>query len=813
MTNPLPPERLRRQVDPALLGFATTAELGDLRDVLGQSRATDALRFGIGMRRQGYNLFVLGPQGTGRHSIVRQFLTEQARGEPAPHDWCYVANFEQEHKPKGLALPAGVGVKFKRDLEQLIEDLGAAITAAFESDEYRARRQEIEGSLKERHEQAFTALGHEAEEQGIALIRTPTGMGFAPMQDHEVIGPEQFHKLPEPEQQRLEAAVGALQEKLEMLVRQLPQWRREVQQRIRDLDREVTQAAVEHLIDDMRRAYAVHPAVIDHLAAVQQAVVDDADGFHHGEDGPEAGIPGLAAMRPPKAALTRRFAVNLLVDHSDASGAPVVYEDNPGYQELIGRVEHIAQMGALVTDFTLIKPGALHRANGGYLMLDAHKILTQPFAWDGLKRCLSAREIRIESPGQMLSLISTVSLEPERMPLDVKVVLLGDRHLYYLLYHYDPDFRALFKVAADFEEDIPRDGDSELAYAHLVATLARRDALLPFTREAVASVIEHSARLADDSSKLSIAMQQIVDVLHEADYWARAGAGETITAGHVARALAARIDRQDRIRDRMLEQTLRGTLLIDTAGAKVGQINGLSVLGLGEFSFGHPTRLSARVRLGKGEVIDIQREVEMGGPIHSKGVLILSGLLAARYSPDQPLALTASLVFEQTYGEIEGDSASCAELYALLSAIAEIPIRQCYAVTGSVNQFGEVQAIGGVNEKIEGFFDLCARRGLTGEQGVLIPVSNVAHLMLREDVVEACRAGRFAIHPVTMIDEGMELLTGMPAGERDADGRFPPETVNGRVADRLSVMLELTRIYSAPPEPVQVEPVPPRDTQ
>ena len=810
MSTPLSPERLRRRVDPAGLSFATTAELPDLEDVLGQARATDALRFGIGMRRPGYNLFVLGPQGTGRHSIVRQFLTAQACTEPTPADWCYVANFAQDHKPKALALPAGVGAKFKRDLEQLIEDLGAAISAAFESEEYRARRQEIEESLKERHEQAFTALGHEAEAQGIALIRTPTGMGFAPTQNHEVIGPDEFRKLPEAEQKRLEEAVGVLQEKLEKLVRQLPQWRREVQQRIRDLDREVTQVAVEHLIDDMRRAYADLPAVLDHLAAVQQAVIDNADEFHRTEDGAEGGLPMLAMMRNSKAALMRRFSVNLLVEHGGTTGAPVVYEDNPGYQEIIGRVEHIAQMGALVTDFTLIKPGALHRANGGYLMLDAHKVLMQPFAWEGLKRCLSAREIRIESPGQMLSLISTVSLEPERMPLDVKVVLLGDRHLYYLLYHYDPDFRALFKIAADFEEDMPRSPDSELAYAHLVATLARRDGLLPFTREAVARVIEHGARLAEDSAKLSIAMQRVVDVLHEADYWARTAAGETITADHVDRALAARIERQDRIRDRMQEQILRGTVLIDTAGAKVGQVNGLSVLALGEFAFGHPTRLTARVRLGKGDVIDIQREVELGGPIHAKGVLILSGLLASRYAPDQPLALTASLVFEQTYGEVEGDSASCAELYALLSAIADIPIKQCYAVTGSVNQFGEVQAIGGVNEKIEGFFDVCARRGLTGEQGVLIPAANVEHLMLREDIVETCRAGRFAIHPVATIDEGMALLTGLAAGERDTEGRFPPDTINGRVAERLAVMVELARIYSAPPEPAPAEQAPPQ---
>jgi lon-related putative ATP-dependent protease len=495
------------------------------------------------------------------------------------------------------------------------------------------------------------------------------------------------------------------------------------------------------------------------------------------------------------AATRRRYSVNVLIDNSHARGAPVVYADNPSHPELIGRIEHLAQMGALVTDFMLIKPGALHRANGGYLVLDARRVLTQPFAWDGLKRCLSANEIRIESLGQALSLVSTVSLEPEPIPLNLKVVLVGERVLYYLLYNLDPDFRELFKVAADFEEDMDRSPETQLLYARLVATIARREKLRPLDRDAVARVLEHGSRQAADAEKFSIRVQDITDLLREADYWARAVNRDTVQAADVERAIDARTYRGDRVRSRVQQEIQRGTILIDTEGARIGQVNGLSVVRLGEADFGYPTRISARVRLGKGEVVDIQREVELGGPIHSKGVLILGGFLGARYSGERPLSLAASLVFEQTYGAVEGDSASCAELCALLSALAEVPVRQALAITGSVNQHGDVQAIGGVNEKIEGFFDTCKGRGLTGEQGVIIPAANVKHLMLREEVVRACRDGRFSVYPVATADQAIELLTGVGAGEPDASGSFPRDSINGRVEQRLARLAEQAHAF------------------
>ncbi|MBI3778499.1 MAG: AAA family ATPase [Gammaproteobacteria bacterium] len=797
----LGPEALCARCDPARFTFKTTSELDDLTGVVGQARATQAIEFGIGIHHDGYNLFALGAPGAGRHKVIRQLIERKAAAEPASSDWCYVNDFDQPHKPRVLELPAGTGVKLRRDIEQFIEDLRSAIPAAFESEEYRARRQELEHELKERQEHAFEELRQQAESHGMAMIRTPSGMAFAPMRKGEVLSPEEFQKLPETEQKRIEAVMTSLEEQLERIIHQVPQMRREGQRRIRELERDVTMSAVGHLIDELKKEYASLPKVVSYLDAVQQAVIDNADDFRRQEDGQEITILGIPLSRAAaSASALRRFQVNVLIDRSGAGGAPVVYEDSPSYHSLVGRVEHIAQMGALVTDFTLIKPGALHQANGGYLILDARKVLTQSYAWEGLKRALSSREVRIESLGQALSLISTVSLEPEPIPLDVKVVLVGERLLYYLLNYFDPDFGDLFKVAADFEDTITRTKENDLLYARLVATIARQEGLLPLDPAACARVIEHGARMAADAEKLTIRLRDITDLLREADYWARQGGRDVVAGEDVQRALDAKIYRADRLRERLQDEIHRGTLLINSQGERVGQVNGLSVVALDNFAFGHPSRITARVRLGKGEVLDIQREVELGGPLHSKGVLILSGFLGARYAYDRPLSLSASLVFEQTYGEVEGDSASSAELYALLSALAEAPIKQSLAVTGSVNQHGEIQAIGGVNEKIEGFFDVCHHRGLTGDQGVLIPAANVKHLMLRRNVVEAVAEGKFHIYPVSTVDQGIELLTGVPAGERDANGMFPDGTINQRVEVRLLIMAEQARAYATPLE-------------
>jgi len=796
--NPVDPCFLRLRCDPNQFSFETTADLETLEEIIGQTRAIEAVQFGIGIRREGYNLFAMGAHGTGKHTAVTQFLTQQAAGESLPVDWCYVYNFEQSHKPRALQLPPGRAIELQQDLKNLIEELRAAIPAVFESEDYRTRKQSIEQEFQEQEETFFTKLQRQAKARELTLLRTPAGLAFAPARDGQTMSPDQFQQLPSQEQQRIEADVAELQRQLQASFQELARWEREYRNRLKTLNREIALLASDPLLAELRQKYQDLPDLIDYLNAVQQDVADKVDTFRHPKD-EQADTP-LKALLP--ASMTEqqsafdRYQVNVLVDHSKAQGAPIIYEDHPTFQNLIGRVEHlVGPMGALITNFNLIKAGALHRANGGYLILDARKVLLQPYAWEELKRALRSGEIRIESLSQIFGLVSTISLEPEPIPLEVKIVLLGERLLYYLLYQFDPDFAELFKVVVDFEEEMGRTDHQQL-YARLIGSLARKEDLHPFDRGGVASVIEHSARMTGDAEKLSTHMQGIADLLREADYWATKSGREVVRAADVQQAIDAQIGRTDRLRTRIQEEIQRGTILIDTSGEQIGQVNGLSVLSLGNYAFGRPSRITARVRLGRGEVLDIERKVELGGPLHAKGVLILSGFLGARYVPDRPLSLSASLVFEQSYSGVEGDSASSAELYALLSALAEVPIKQSLAVTGSVNQRGQVQAIGGVNEKIEGFFEICRARGLTGEQGVLIPAANVKHLMLRTEVVEAVSAGQFQVYPVETIDQGIELLTGLPAGERDENGCFPEGTFNHRVETRLIALAETWRSFA-----------------
>jgi predicted ATP-dependent protease len=789
-------ERLRRRCDPGRLPFATTAELEADREALGQRRALEAIELGIGMRREGYNLFAMGPEGLGRHTLVRARLEAQAAGLSTPSDWCYVYNFETPHRPRALRLPAGRAPEFRAAMARLVEDLSAAIAAAFESDEYRNRHQSIEAELAERQERAVAEMSERAKGDRILLVRTPSGFAFGPLGKEGVMGPDEFSRLSEAEQKRYEQLVATLQKELADLLHQMPIWRREALRKMRELDREVTRIAVNSLIDDLKAQYAGLPQVQEYLAQVQEDTLENAAIFRQAKEGEPPTLFGIPLARVEGIeGPFRRYAVNVIIEHSATRGAPVVHEDNPTHDALVGRIEHISQMGALLTDFTLIKAGALHRANGGYLVLDALKVLTQPYAWEALKRALRAREIHTRSLGQEIGIISTVSLEPEPIELDVKVVLVGERRLYYLLHELDPEFAELFKVAADFEEDMPRTSADDLRYARLIAACAGAEKLRALDRAACALVIEHQSRDARDGEKLSVRMQNLVDLLREADYWAGVAGRDVVGAGDVRRAIDAQITRADRVRERLQEEIVRGTLLIDTEGSRVAQVNGLAALQLGDYVFGTPHRITARVRLGAGRVVDIERESQLGGPIHSKGVLILSGYLAGRYTPSKPLSLSASLVFEQSYGGVEGDSASSAELYALLSALAGAPLRQDLAVTGSVNQHGDIQAIGAVNEKIEGFFDLCHARGLSGKQGVVIPEANVKNLMLREDVLAAVEQGRFAVYAVKSVDEGIELLAGLPAQE-----------VHARVESRLAEFAEKARAFALAPTKRQAGP-------
>jgi len=785
--SPLPPQALARRCDPASLPFETTASLPDLDAPLGQERAVEALRLAMGLRQPGYNAFVAGPPQSGRHTIVKRLLEARAATEPAPEDLCYVHDFELAHRPRALRLPAGRGAALRRDVAALIEDVRATIPLALETDDHKARRRAIGEDLKAEHEKALEEIRKDAKGRGLALLHSPMGFAFAPVKDGEVIAPPAFHALPEEERRRIETEIEVLQERLRAVLDRLPQIERELRSRLKALLRETLEAALAPRFAEAVAAWSALPEVVAHLEAVRRDVLENAATFLPGAAAPESEEGSLpdGFQTTPESAAFRRYRVLLLVDHAASTGAPVVYEDHPTYANLVGRVEYVSQLGALVTDFNLIRPGALHRARGGYLVLDARELLMQPYAWEGLKRALRSRALRIESLGQMLSLVSTVSLEPEPIPLDVKLVLVGERRLYDLLDALDPDFPSLFKIAADWEDEVERSVALDLRFAGLVATLARSAGLLPLDRGAVAAVVDRACRWAGDVDRLSTRVGPVGDLLREADFAAR-GVGRTVvTAADVRAAVAAFERREGRVRERLLEELRKGTFLVDTDGARVGQVNGLAVLQAGRLPFGRPSRITAKVRLGRGEVVDVEREVELGGPIHSKGVLILSAFLGARYATDHPLSLSASLAFEQSYGPVDGDSASSAEGYALLSALADVPLSQSYAVTGALNQHGEVQAVGGVNEKIEGFFALCSVRGLTGRQGVLIPAANVRHLMLSDEVVEACREGRFRVIPVSTVDEGLEVLTGLPAGVRDATGSFPEGSVNARVEARL----------------------------
>ena len=815
---PLSLDRLYTVCDPKQFDFKTTADLDPLDEFIGQDRAVESVRFAIGMEREGYNLFAFGPQGTGKSSLVRKFLEIKSKEQPIPDDWCYIHNFHEPHKPKALRLPSGHGWPLAEDMDHLIEELLAAIPAAFEAEDYRNKRKSMEEDFKKAHEEILLGLQKEAGKKDVAVIRTETGLAVMPLQKGEVLKPEDFQKLSEKEQKDRTSALEEVQEKVQDTLNQVPHWEKEHREKVRELGRQTTAFVVRHLISEIKVKYQDQLDVRSYLEEVHNDIIKNARDFLPDEMTEPQGLGALTKSGAGDASPLRRYQVNVIVDNCnpgvapedkgeelvsadcEVSGAPVVEEENPTQPHLIGRIEHLAQMGTLVTDFTMIKPGALHTANGGYLVLDARKLLMQPFAWETLKQALVTKKIRYESPNESYGLVSTISLDPEPIPLDVKVILLGEPDLYYLLSRQDPDFGNLFKVAADFETVMERSEDNALYYARLIANMGRQEDLKPLDAKAVARVVEYGSRLADDAERLSTHMGSIVDLVREADYWAHESNAKTIKAGHVQKAIDAKTYRSDRIRQRMQEQIERDTIVIDTTGERIGEINGLAVLQLDHFSFGKPSRISCRVHLGKGSIVDIEREVAMGGPLHTKGVLILSSYLSSKYAKDQPMALAANLVFEQSYGGVDGDSASSTELYALISAIAEIPLKQSIAVTGSVDQHGRVQAIGGVNEKIEGFFDICQSRGLTGDQGVMIPQANVKHLMLREDVVQACSKGDFHIYEVATIDQGLEILTGNIAGEANEKGEFPLGSINRTVTVKLRASSKRALSLNQPPK-------------
>jgi lon-related putative ATP-dependent protease len=780
----IPVEQLRRRCDPFIFEFESTADIPPLDDAIGQERAVRAISFGIDIESRGYHIFALGPGGTGKTTMVMGFLRQKAATQPVPDDWCYVNSFDDHDTPVTLRLAVGIGRQFKNDMRQLVDNLKAAIAQAFHSEEYQQAQERLLAKIKQESEQHFTLLDQHATEKGFKLVTMPQGVAFAPLRDGEVMSPEELDNLDEAENERLDEAVAVLQEETRDIMHLIRQLEVEIRAKQHKLEEQTARFATEHLFEEQHKKYADIAEIIQYLERLQVDVLDNIDLFRN----------NIQKQRDPQQAreikaVQERYEVNLVVDNSETRGAPVIFEGNPHHHNLIGRIEHEVQQGALVTNFMMIKSGALMRANGGYLVMEAHSLLMKPFAWEALKTALKNSEIQMGVMAEEHQVFLTRSLQPQPIPLDVRVVLIGDPQIYYLLYHLDEDFRELFKVKADFATEMFWDATAPQLYARFIAKICQTQGLCHFAPSGVALLVEESARSVADKNKLATRFGDVVHLIQQASYWAKLNEHLFVTADDIRQAQQEKRCRDNRIEEQLQEMIADGTVLIDTDGTQIGQINGLSVLAIGDYSFGKPSRITARTYVGSAGMVNIDREIELGGRIHNKGVLILSGYLGGKYAQETPLVLSASITFEQLYEEVEGDSASSAELYALLSSLSGYPLRQDLAVTGSVNQRGQIQAIGGVNEKIEGFYDVCCLKGLTGTQGVVIPRSNVGHLMLREDVVEAVGAGQFHIYAVATVDEGIELLTSIPAGELQADGTYPTRSVHCAVQERLQELV------------------------
>ena len=785
----LTPDQLYCATDPNEVGVDSTADLPDIDDTVGQERATAAIRFAIAIQRDGYNLYVAGPTGAGKRTLVDQLIRQNQDPSRTANDWVYVNNFEDPSRPHALTLPAGRACALKNDMNKLVERLLVTVPSTFRGDEYRHQISELQEAYQQRETALFNDLNDQARAHNMIVIRTPNGYTIGPVRDGKLLTPAKFAELPEAEQESAKKVTEELNRALKDIVEKLRDWQEESAERVKDIDEQFIHQIIDPMMAVLKSRYQMYPPVLAYLNSAHQDIAENIWEFMPSDD--ETG------NRPVHKQVQEhpRYQVNVLVDNTDVTGVPTLYEDHPTLQNVIGRVEHASQMGTLVTNFTLIKPGALHRANGGFLILDASKLLSNSFVWDALKRAIRSKEIRMESIDRILSMGSTITLEPEPIPLDLKIILIGDRALYHLLNQLDPEFNLYFKVHADFNDSMDRAHGNTALYARVVASMARREGCRPLSAAGVCRVLDQRVRETGDAEKLSLHMVGLNNLLTEADYWAAQHGSTLIEPEHVEQALAERQQRNNRYQALLSEHTEKNVLTIETSGSRIGQINGLSVLAVGEHAFGRPTRITATARLGNGRLVDIERESDLGGSLHSKGVMILSAFLAHRYAAEKPLALSASLVFEQSYGKVDGDSASMAELMALLSAITEVPIRQHFAMTGSVNQFGEMQAIGGVNDKIEGFYDLCESRGLNGQHGVIIPQANARHLMLKRAVVDASRKGLFHIHTARHVDDVIECLTDLKAGRRLKSGQFSVGSFNRKVSDRLARFADLGRSH------------------
>ncbi len=783
----VPAQKLRRTCDPRTLKFKTTADIAPLEGTVGQDRAVSALSFGLDIEAEGFNVFLSGPPGTGRSTEVRAQVTRIAKTRPAPRDWCYVFNFAEPTRPNAVSLPPGRGHELSHAVDELIETVRREVPKAFESDEYAQRRDQLNRELAAQRDQLFGVLQREAAARSLAVNMTPMGISTVPLIEGKPITREQYELLPDERKREIQEHTAELDSIIAQMLPQVRRLDRTAAQQAAELDRRLMIVIAQPLLDELLRDFSDEPEVVGFIKQLGDDMVANLPAFRGQEEQPQT-VGGIPVPRLD--GIFTRYEVNVIVTHDAAGHAPVVFEEHPSYYHVFGRIDYRSAFGSMVTDHTMIKPGALHRANGGFLIINALDALTQPLVWETLKRALRTRQIRLENMGEQVSIVPTATLTPEPIPLNVKVAMIGTPHVFQVLQLVDEDFRKLFKARADFTTDVERVSEHVNIYARFIARQVQELGMRPFDRDAVARIVEHSSRMAGDQEKLSLQMMNVVDVLVEADYWACDAGSAVVTAGYVEKAIDAKAYRSNLIEDRVQELIENGTIKVDLSGEVVGQVNGLSVYDVGDYAFGRPARITARVSLGRGQVQNIEREIQKSGPSHSKGFLILNGYINGKFAHRQPLSFSASITFEQVYDEVDGDSASSTELYVLLSAIADVPLRQGIAVTGSVNQLGEVQAIGGVNEKIEGFFAVCKARGLTGDQGVMIPRDNLHNLMLKQDVIDAVRDGAFHIYAVSKIEEGVEVLTGMAAGRARKDGSYAEGTFFRKVTDALAALTQ-----------------------
>jgi lon-related putative ATP-dependent protease len=788
----IPASELRHACDPAVFPFKTTSDLSPRDEVIGQGRAVKAMEFGLSIKNHGYNIFVSGIPGTGKNSIVKSIVKRISLDRPVPDDWCFINNFKDADRPRAVKLPPGKGRELRLDMEKFIELMQNEIPKVFESKEYEEEKTRVHEELEKAKEVLFNETAGKAQDLGFQLSVTRTGIVKVPLFRGKPVEPEQLAQLSPEQRLDIEEREKKVDAEIRDFLAKARQLDKEAHEKIHELNRRVAHFAMGHQLEDLKEKYKANPRIPEYLSEVEEDILGNLKEFLGQTPEMPFHMEGM-----DRASFLERYRVNVLVDNSGAKGGPVVEELNPTYNNLVGRIERKARFGVFYTNFTMIKSGSVLQANGGYLIVNALDVLRNPFSWDALKRVIKKSEVKVEDVGELYG-ITTAGIKPEPIPVSLKVIMIGSPWLYYLLYYYDEDFRSIFKVRSDFDTQMKDAIEERMRYAGFIANMAKAENLLPFSREAVAGVVDYAVRLAEKKGKLSLRFSELSDLVREASYWAEASVSAVVSPEHVDKALDEKFYRSNLLEERIQELLTEGTIMVDVSGAVTGQVNGLSVYDLGDFSFGKPSRITGRVYLGKAGVVDIEREAKLSGRIYNKGVLILSGYLGGKYAQERPLSLSASLAFEQSYGEVEGDSASAAELIALLSAIAGVPVKQNLSITGSVNQKGELQPIGGVNEKIEGFFSVCKNRGITGNQGVVIPQANVKNLMLKKEVVEAVNEGKFKVYAARTVDEGVSLMTGLPAGTAGEGGGYPEGSFNYLVDKKLKEMSKKLKTEEKP---------------